>query len=149
MNNNGIDRPTQFNFVVLDILTIAANVYTLLSDYPLIGVFTTSVFIWTKVSAWRREKELVEHSRALIAMLHNSEEFENSQRVIALMVNTHSMSATELRSAMEAMRLDFGGYVDKPSVCNGCKYFYGKQRIVCAVHPSGVETDVCSDFDNS
>lgn len=29
--------------------------------------------------------------------------------------------------------------------CQGCKYFYGKQNIVCAVHPEGYEGNYCGD----
>lgn len=34
-----------------------------------------------------------------------------------------------------------------PKYCSGCKYYYGDRGIVCAVHPTGVESDTCLDFE--
>lgn len=31
--------------------------------------------------------------------------------------------------------------------CGNCKFYHGKNRIVCAVHPEGYEGDFCADFD--
>lgn len=143
-----MNKPTKFNFYLLDVVNIALNIYLLFSS-PLIGIASTSLLIYVKVSAYRREKDLSKRSAALIARLQNSEEFADSQRVMSLIASTHSMSVHELEAALEVMRLDFLGYVIPPICCDGCKYFYGKHKLLCALHPSGIETDVCSDFDNS
>lgn len=33
--------------------------------------------------------------------------------------------------------------------CNGCRYYYGKSQLVCAIHPYGSENNVCRDWAKS
>lgn len=34
-------------------------------------------------------------------------------------------------------------------LCRECKYFYGSNRVVCALHPYGYENNSCADFDSA
>lgn len=48
-------------------------------------------------------------------------------------------------------RILSGASADRPTPCQGCINYYGKtdggNKLICAIHPSGVEGDTCPDFE--
>ncbi len=38
---------------------------------------------------------------------------------------------------------------NRPKACVGCVFYHGKGKLICAVHPSGVEEDTCPDWSNA
>lgn len=57
------------------------------------------------------------------------------------------MSTVELQSALSRLTNTPIGTPTLSKKCVNCKFYHGKNGIVCAVHPGGTESDSCADFD--
>ena len=120
--------------------------------YPVIGLPILASFL--SLTVWadskrvqknvRRRKEILE----LASQLHNNCTSENVYAIqIALLegVLTSEENLQVIQYMNSALR-DIVSVNSAPKVCQGCKFYHGGS-IACAVHPSGVEGEICLDWE--
>ena len=68
---------------------------------------------------------------------------------------TGAEAAAYARDLRKRMNAGGGGYalrlplpVDKEEQCRNCRYYHGRDEIVCALHPYGPSSENCFDYEN-
>lgn len=59
-----------------------------------------------------------------------------------------SSSADAFLVPQEPFNLTGNKTLDLPQYCKGCRFYHGRNNLICAVHPSGIETDTCNDWES-
>lgn len=164
-----------FSLSYLDFIGFVSDIYLILRGEPLLGVSLLLILFGAKRLAWERQKNrnelrrnammecasthIIVHLQTLedLDAMHNfALALERGQIEVPSVapsinpdVTSHdtqsiSMSATELYAFVQNAYINELAILS-PSCCQGCKYLHGRDDILCAIHPSGLETDYCVD----
>lgn len=114
-----------------------------------IGI-SVSLYIWLSIVGKQRTKKLRSRKQRLIQEVARLSSLNASE--IEAIIRVADAGMMSLDEAVDAFfsrgSLRLQAAPTPPKYCSGCKYYYGNRGIVCAVHPGGVESDTCLDFES-
>lgn len=114
------------------VMALGTAISLFLADYPYLGFSWLLLWGWVQLRIWQDRR--------------------NREKIIAE-IELYSRTAEQNWTEENVFVRDFAGNPIPAfpketlgkSDCQSCKYFYGKDQIVCAIHPSGYETVSCID----
>jgi len=65
----------------------------------------------------------------------------------ALKIDPHHSDANHYRETLQKQWAILQSKLEQTKPCHVCRYYYGKDRITCAVHPFGPAEELCRDWD--
>lgn len=143
MNNK--NKFWQISLYLINIVAIAQSIYF---AHPAIAMLVFYLLLLSQWLVYREEYLLKRRRKRLLDVLSRCD--PSSLEVFETIRDAMSQGMLSVAEVSEVLSTLINT-PDKPSPplkeCQSCRFWHGKNNIVCAVRPSGYEGDDCTDFE--
>lgn len=126
---------------LINLLAIVLNVYL---GHPFIAMSVSLLFLLSQLLVFRDNFLREQRTKRLLLSLGRCEASSPEVFETIDIWRSQGMTVTEVLTALNRpLRANVPSPLEE---CQACRFWHGKNGIVCAVHPLGYQGDSCLDF---
>lgn len=130
-----------FNHLIVTVSSI--GIYT--KGWHVASIIYFNLYVVTQILRIREEFLLKQKTKKMLDAIARIE--ASSPEVFEAIEVAVSQGMTVSQVSIALNRLSSVNVLSPSKQCQSCRFWHGKNNVVCAVHPSGYEGDFCTDFE--